>query len=223
MSKKNAVVKQFQDGIINNNPVFVQLLGICPVLATTTSALKAISMGLLSVIVLVCSNLLISILRKYIPHQIRIASYIVIISGLVSLLDLLVKAYWYSVGNLLGIFIPLIVVNCIILSGFEVASSEKKVLPSVIDGLTVGLGFTVALIVIGSVREVLGMGTLFGVNVFGGWFEPAVLFVMAPGAFMVFGFVIALGRKMKERRESYAKRREEESKNVEREAVIWEE
>ena len=223
MSKKNAVIKQFQDGIINNNPVLVQLLGICPVLATTTSAVNALSMGVLTVTLLVCSNLLMSFLRKRIPAQIRIVSYIVIISGIVSLLDLFMRAYLPSISNSLGIFVPLIVVNCIILAGYDVATSEKKVLPSFVDSLTVGLGFAIALVVIGSIREVLGLGTIFGVNVFGSWFEPAVIFVMAPGAFMVLGFVMAFWRKVRERRESYAKQQENAERKLEREALVWEE
>ena len=156
MSNKNTVIKQFQDGIITNNPTFVQLLGTCPALATTTTASNALGMGLSVILVLMCSNLFISLLRKYIPNQIRIASYIVIISGFVSILELLIKAYLPSLSNSLGLFIPLIVVNCIILARAEAFASKNKVLPSVIDGLAMGMGFTFALVILGSIREIWG-------------------------------------------------------------------
>ena len=223
MSNKNTVIKQFQDGIITNNPVFVQLLGTCPALATTTSSLNALGMGLSVMLVLMCSNIFISLLRKYIPNQIRIASYIVIISGFVSALELLIKAYLPSLSNSLGLFIPLIVVNCIILARAEAFASKNKVLPSVIDGLTMGLGFTFALVILGSIREILGAGTLFGVKVFSGWFEPAVLFIMPPGAFITLGFVIALVQKIRDRRANYVKQQELEQKRLEREALLWKE
>jgi electron transport complex protein RnfE len=145
VSTKNKIFDQFRDGIITNNPVFVQLLGTCPALATTTSASNALGMGLSVILVLVCSNMFISLLRKFIPGQIRIASYIVIISGFVSMLELLIKAYLPSLSSSLGLFIPLIVVNCIILARAEAFASKNKVLPSIVDGLAMGTGFTVAL------------------------------------------------------------------------------
>ena len=221
MSMKNKIAEQFRDGIITNNPTFVQLLGTCPALATTTSASNALGMGVSVILVLVCSNLFISLLRKFIPNQIRIASYIVIISGFVSMLELLIKAYLPSLSNSLGLFIPLIVVNCIILARAEAFASKNKVLPSIIDGLAMGSGFTFALVILGSIREVLGAGTIFGISVFGGWFEPAVLFIMPPGAFITLGFVIALVQKLQSRREKYVKSQELEQKRLEREAGIW--
>jgi len=221
MNGKYRISDQFRDGIITNNPVFVQLLGTCPSLATTTSALNALGMGISVIFVLVCSNLFISLLRKFIPNQIRIASYIVIISGFVSALELIIKAYIPSLSNSLGLFIPLIVVNCIILARAEAFASKNKVLPSVIDGLAMGIGFTVALVILGSIREMLGAGTVFGVSVFGGWFEPAVLFIMPPGAFITLGFVIAFVQKLRRRREKHLRLQELEQKRIEREAGIW--
>lgn len=222
MSMKK-ILDQFRDGIITNNPVFVQLLGLCPSLATTTSASNALGMGLSVIFVLVFSNLFISLLRKFIPNQIRIASYIVIISGFVSILELLIKAYLPSLSNSLGLFIPLIVVNCIILARAESFASKNKVLPSILDGITMGLGFTMALVILGAIREIIGAGTIFGVSVFGEWFEPAVLFIMPPGAFITLGFVIALVQKIKTKREKYIKQQNIEQKRLEREAGIWKE
>lgn len=221
MSSKVKILDQFKEGIITNNPTFVQLLGTCPALATTTSASNALGMGLSVILVLMCSNFFISLLRKYIPNQIRIASYIVIISGFVSILELLIKAYLPSLSNSLGLFIPLIVVNCIILARAEAFASKNKVLPSVIDGLAMGSGFTFALVILGSIREIIGAGTIFGVSVFGEWFEPAVLFIMPPGAFITLGCVIALVQKLQQRRAKFVKDRELERKRLEREAGIW--
>lgn len=215
------ILDQLRDGVIMNNPVFVQLLGTCPALATTTSAANALGMGISVIFVLVCSNFFISLLRKFIPNQIRIASYIVIISGFVSMLELIIKAYLPSLSNSLGLFIPLIVVNCIILARAEAFASKNKVLPSIVDGISMGLGFTFALVVLGSIREMIGAGTIFGVEVFGEWFEPAVLFIMPPGAFITLGFVIALVQKLQYKREKYVKRQEIEQRRLEREAGIW--
>ena len=222
MSMKK-MLDQLRDGVVVNNPVFVQLLGTCPSLATTTSAANALGMGLSVIFVLVCSNFFISLLRKFIPNQIRIASYIVIISGFVSILELLIKAYLPSLSNSLGLFIPLIVVNCIILARAEAFASKNAVLPSIMDGFSMGLGFTFALVVLGSIREIIGAGTIFGVSVFGNWFEPAVLFIMPPGAFITLGFVIALVQKLRDNRDRYVKRQAVEQKRLEREAGIWKE
>lgn len=220
MKKLNSIALQFKDGIITNNPTFVQLLGTCPALATTTSALNALGMGLSVTLVLMFSNMFISLLRKFIPNQIRIASYIVIISGFVSALELLIKAYLPSLSNSLGLFIPLIVVNCIILARAEAFASKNKVLPSIIDGLSMGLGFTFALVILGSIRELVGNGSIFGLTVFGGWYEPAVLFILPPGAFITLGFVIAVVQKLRARREKYLMEKETEQRRIEREAGI---
>lgn len=221
MSIKNKILSQFREGIITNNPTFVQMLGTCPALATTTSAFNALGMGISVTLILICSNFFISLLRKFIPNQIRIASYIVIISGFVSMLELLIKAYLPTLSASLGIFIPLIVVNCIILARAEAFASKNKILPSILDGLTMGLGFTFALVILGALRETIGAGTLFGYGVFGDWFEPAALFILPPGAFITLGFVIALVQKLSDRRSKYVRMKEVEKRRLEREAGIW--
>ncbi len=220
MTEKPTVKEQFRSGIITNNPTFVQLLGTCPALATTTSAQNAFGMGISVTLILIFSNLFISLLRKLIPNQIRIASYIVIISGFVTMLEMAIKAFLPSLSNSLGLFIPLIVVNCIILARAEAFASKNKPIPSVIDGLTMGLGFTVALVILGSVREIIGNGTIFGLSLFGSWYEPAVLFILPPGAFLTLGFIIALVQKLRARRDEYKRQREIETRRRKREAGI---
>ena len=190
-------LKQLKEGILDNNPVLVQLLGMCPTLATTTSVENAIGMGLAATAVLICSNLFISLLRKFIPRQVRIAAYIVIISGFVTMVELLMKAYLFSLYESLGIFIPLIVVNCIILARAEAYASKHKPLPSMVDGLAMGFGFTFALVLVATVREILGNGTFFGVKLFGEGYAPALLLVMPAGAFLTLGFVIAAVQKIR--------------------------
>lgn len=184
---KNALV----EGLFTNNPTFVQLLGTCPTLAVTTSVQNGFGMGISATCVLILSNLLISLLRKFIPKQARIASYIVIISGFVTAVELLIKAYFPSLNNSLGLFIPLIVVNCIILARAEAFASKNGPVVSMLDGLFMGLGFTFALSVLGAVREILGTGKLMGFELFGGLYEPMIIFVLPAGAFITLGFVIA--------------------------------
>lgn len=192
------LVHQLRGGLIDNNPTLVQLLGTCPTLATTTSVENAIGMGIAATLVLMFSNLFISLLRKLIPPQVRIAAYIVIISGFVTAVDLLIKAFLPELDAALGVFIPLIVVNCIILARAEAFASKNPVLPSVIDGLSMGLGFTLALTILASVRELIGSGTLFGYNVFGDGYKPVLMFIMPPGAFLTLGFIIAAVHKLLE-------------------------
>lgn len=184
---KNALV----EGLFTNNPTFVQLLGTCPTLAVTTSVQNGFGMGISATCVLILSNLLISLLRKFIPKQARIASYIVIISGFVTAVELLIKAYFPSLNNSLGLFIPLIVVNCIILARAEAFASKNGPMVSILDGLFMGLGFTFALSVLGAVREILGTGKLMGFELFCGLYEPMIIFVLPAGAFITLGFVIA--------------------------------
>ncbi|MBQ8415876.1 MAG: electron transport complex subunit E [Clostridia bacterium] len=193
----NKILKQFKDGLLENNPTLVQLLGMCPTLATTTSVSNAIGMGLAATVVLICSNLFISILRKFIPSQVRIAAYIVIVSGFVTAVELLMRAYFYSLYQSLGLFIPLIVVNCIILARAEAFASKNKPLPSMIDGLSMGLGFTFALILISFVRELLGSGKILGWAIPGYSENPMVIFVLPAGAFMTLGCVIAVVQKIR--------------------------
>ena len=186
----NKFLKIFKEGAIENNPTFVQLLGMCPTLAVTTSAIKGLGMGLSAMAVLVFSNLVISLLRKIIPQKIRIASYIVIIAGFVTIIDLLLQAYLPELSKALGAFIPLIVANCIILARAESFASKNGPVASMADGLGIGAGFTVALVIIASVREFLGNGTIFGLTILGSWYQPVTMAVLAPGAFIIFGLLL---------------------------------
>ena len=187
----------FKNGLIDQNPTFVQVLGLCPTLATTTSVPNAVGMGLAATFVLTCSNALISLLRKFIPRQVRIAAYIVVIAGFVSIVEMLIKAYLPALDKSLGVFIPLIVVNCIILARAEAFASKNTVLPSVLDGLGMGLGFTIALTIIGAVREVLGNGTFCDISVFGESFKPIRMLIMPYGAFITLGILIAAVTKIR--------------------------
>lgn len=191
-------IKQLREGLLDNNPVLVQLLGMCPTLATTTSLKNAFGMGLAATAVLICSNLFISLLRKFIPKQVRIAAYIVIISGFVTAVELLMRAYFYSLYQALGLFIPLIVVNCIILARAEAFASKNPPLPSIVDGVGMGLGFTFALALIATVRELLGSGSIFGYQILSEKiYSPMVIFVLPAGAFLTLGFIIAAVQKIR--------------------------
>ena len=201
MTKKISDI--FKEGIITNNPTFVQLLGMCPTLATTTSVTNAFGMGVAVIAVLAFSNLFISLLRRIIPKEIRIAAYIVIISGFVTTVELVIKAFFQSLNASLGLFIPLIVVNCIILARAEAFASKNGPVESFCDGIATGIGFTLALVCIAAVRELLGTGMLFaasdgtgGVQIFGSWFAPATIFLMPTGAFLTLGCLIALVQKI---------------------------
>ena len=201
---KKSIPQLFRDGIITNNPTFVQLLGMCPTLATTTSIVNALGMGVSVIVVLAFSNLFISLLRKIIPKDVRIASYIVIISGFVTAVELIIKAYFPSIDASLGLFIPLIVVNCIILARAEAFASKNGPIESFFDGIATGIGFTLALFCIAFVRELLGTGMLVassdgtgGVKIFGDWFSPATIFLMPTGAFLTLGFLVALVQKLR--------------------------
>ena len=206
-AKLKSCLTQFKDGILDNNPVLVQLLGMCPTLAVTTAVTNAVGMGLAATAVLICSNLFISLLRKFIPRQVRIAAYIVIISGFVTSVELLMKAFLPELDHALGLFIPLIVVNCIILARAEAFASRNGPIVSAIDGLATGLGFTLALILIASVREILGAGTFCGIPLFGESFKPAIIFLLPPGAFLSLGFIIAAVQKIRNVRDDRAKLR----------------
>ncbi len=187
---------QLLDGLFFKNPVLMQLLGMCATLAVTTSVTNAIGMGLTTTAVLICSNVFISLLRKFIPKEIRIASYIVIISGFVTAVQLLIKAFLPDLDKSLGLFIPLIVVNCIILARAESFASKNAVLPSAVDGLSMGLGFTFALILLASVREIIGSGSFAGVRILPEAYEPAIIFILPSGAFLTLGMLIALMNKI---------------------------
>ncbi len=193
---KKSLMQEFSKGIIKENPVLCLMLGTCPTLAVTTSAVNALGMGIAATIVLVCSNTVISLLRKFIPDKVRIPAYITIIAGFVTLVQMLVKAYAPDIDKSLGIFLPLIVVNCIILGRAEMYASKNKVLPSVIDGLGMGVGFTAAMLLMGIIREFFGTGAFFGIPLTTNIFEPILIFILAPGGFFVFGLLIALANKL---------------------------
>ncbi len=184
-------INQILDGLFTNNPVLVQLIGMCPTLATSTSLSNAIGMGLAAAFVLICSNVVISLLRKLIPSKVRIACYIVVIAGFVTVLDLLMQAYLPDLSVSLGMYIPLIVVNCIILARAEAFASKNGVFRSMIDGLAMGLGFTFALCLLASIREIIGAGTIYGIPLFGANYQPVTMIVQAPGGFLCLGILIA--------------------------------
>ena len=184
--------KQFTEGLITQNPVLVQLLGMCSVLAITTSVMNGVGMGISVLIILTLSNIIISLLRKIIPNEVRIACFIVVIAGFVTMVDLLLQAFVPALAESLGVFIPLIVVNCLILARAESFASRHGPLPSLVDGLAMGLGYTVALVIISAIRELLGNGTLLGFRVLPDAYSPAVLVISPVGGFLILGALIAL-------------------------------
>lgn len=192
--KKYNYLSEVTKGIIKENPVLCLVLGTCPTLAVTTAASNAIGMGVAATIVLICSNAVISAMRKIIPDKVRIPAYITIIATFVTLVQMIVKAYAPSIDESLGIFLPLIVVNCIILGRAEMYASKNPVLPSILDGLGMGIGFTATLLIMGSIREILGNGTWFGMEILGGM--QIIIFLLPPGGFFVFGMLIALASKL---------------------------
>lgn len=201
---KNSLRGVFVNGIFNENPVFRLVLGACPVIAVTTSAINGAGMGLAATFVLIGSNVVISLLRNFIPGKVRIPAFIVVICTFVTMIQLLMHAYLPSLYEALGIFLPLIVVNCIILARAEAFASKNGVVASAMDGIGMGIGFTLAMVLMGSVRELLGNGTIFGVSLLGASFEPVLLFVLAPGGFLAYGLLLgiinAIGNKRKANR-----------------------
>lgn len=200
MAEKKSLAKEFSKGLIKENPVLRLVLGTCPTLATSTSVESAIGMGLAATVVLVCSNIVISALRKVIPSKVRIPAYVVIIAGFVSIVQMLVKAFLPQIDEMLGVYLPLIVVNCIILGRAEAFASKNTVLYSAVDGLGMGVGFTAALLLMGGIRELIGAGSIAGFTVFPEAIPPMTIFVLAPGGFFVFGILIALANKVAERK-----------------------
>ena len=184
-------LKVISDGLIKRNPTFVLILGMCPTLGTTSSAMTGMSMGLATMLVLICSNAAISLLKDFIPDKVRIPAFIVVIASFVTIVQMVMQAWFPALYAALGIFIPLIVVNCILLGRAEAFASKNPVGLSICDGIGIGLGFTLALTVIGAVRELLGTGAISGLQIYSADFG-ALLFVLAPGAFIVLGLLIAL-------------------------------
>lgn len=178
-------------GILKENPVFVLLLGLCPTLGVTGSAINGFSMGLAVIAVLACSNGLVSLFKKFIPSQVRIPAYIIIIASLVTVVDMVMNAYTPDLYKVLGLFIPLIVVNCIVLGRAESFAAKNGVIESILDGIGSGMGFTLALTFLGAVREILGNGSVFGISLVPENFQPALIFVLAPGGFMTIGIILA--------------------------------
>jgi electron transport complex protein RnfE len=194
--------KVFKNGIINDNPIFVQLIGMCSTLAVTTNVSNSLAMGLAVVAVLVGSNLVISLLRNIIPDKIRIPAFVVVIATFVTIIEMFMKAYAQPIYQALGIFLPLIVVNCIILARAEAFAFKNGIIPSIVDGLGMGLGYTIALVVLGSIREIFGAGTFLGKSLFGASFQPAGILVAPPGAFIVLGLLIGIFNVVRRRKAS---------------------
>ncbi len=192
----NKFKKIVLNGIITENPTFRLVLGMCPTLAVTTAAVNGLGMGLATTFVLICSNLVISLIRNFVPDKVRIPAYIVVIATFVTMVDLFLKAFLPELSESLGLFIPLIVVNCIIFARAEAFASKNPPLDSMLDGLGMGLGFTCALTIISCVRELLGSGCLFGVDLLGPSYPPALIFVLAPGGFITLGLVLAAVNKL---------------------------
>ena len=191
----NNNLKVLINGVIKENPTFVLLLGMCPTLATTSSAINGMSMGLATMFVLICSNMVISMLKNVIPDMVRIPAYIVVIATFVTIIEMAMNAYVPALADSLGIFIPLIVVNCIVLGRAESFASKTGVFASIFDGAGMGLGFTLSLSVLGGIRELLGTGKIFSINIYPEQYG-SLLFVLAPGAFIVLGYLIAIFNKL---------------------------
>jgi len=184
--------KELVKGIWKENPVFILVLGMCPVLAVTTSAMNGVGMGVAATFVLLCSNIVVSLIRSIVPDRVRIPVYIVVIASFVTIVDLVMSGYFRSLHHSLGLFIPLIVVNCIILGRAEAFASKNSIFLSIADGIGMGAGFTLALVILGSIRELFGNGTIFNYQLFGGGYEPILVMVLPPGAFLTLGLLTGL-------------------------------
>ncbi|MCF0145077.1 MAG: electron transport complex subunit E [Eubacterium sp.] len=195
--KKDSPIERIWNGIYTENPVFCLILGMCPTLATTTSAINGIGMGLSTTIILALAELLISLLRKVIPSRMRMPAYIVVIASFVTMVDFLMAGFTPDLYKSLGIYIPLIVVNCIIMGRAEAYAGKMKPIPALFDGLGMGIGFTLALFLLGSIREIIGAGTWFGVKIMPASYVPINIFVLAPGAFLVLAWLVAIMNKLK--------------------------
>jgi len=191
--------KEFLKGLWKDNPIFGLVLGMCPTLAVTTNAENGIGMGLATTFVLVFSNLVISLIKGFIPKKIRIPCFIVVIASFVTIIDLVMAGYFYRLHKALGLFIPLIVVNCIILGRAEAFASKNNPLASILDGLGIGFGFTISLTVLGAIREIFGNGTLFNFHLFPSSYNPIIVFILPPGAFITLGFLMAVYNKISEK------------------------
>ncbi len=200
MAKQVSLSQEFLKGIWKENPVLASLLGLCPTLAVTNAAMNGLAMGLATTFVLVMSSLMISSMRNIIPHQVRIASYIVVIATFVTVADRFLAAFFPDISKTLGPYIPLIVVNCLILGRQEAFSSKNNIGRALLDAFGMGIGFILVLVVLGIVREILGSGTIFGATVLGAWFEPWMVMILPPGAFLTLGIMIGLANWFNDRR-----------------------
>lgn len=192
-------LKYFTNGFIKENPTFVLVLGTCPTLAVTTAAMNGIGMGVATTFVLVFSNLMIAALKNFIPDKVRIAAFILVIATFVTIVDLVMKAYTPDLYKTLGIFIPLIVVNCIILGRAEAFAQKNAVIPAILDGLGMGLGFTLAITLMGSIREILGNGSIFDIRLVSQDTKTILMFILPPGAFLTYGYLIAIMNRFKQK------------------------
>lgn len=195
MDNKNSKFEIFSKGLIKENPVLVLILGMCPTLGVTSSAINGLGMGLATTFVLLFSNIIISIIKDLIPDKVHIPAYIIVIASLVTILQLLLKGYLPALDESLGLFIPLIVVNCVVLGRAEAFACKNNVVNSALDGLGMGLGFALALTILGAIREILGAGSIFGYKFLAG--DGIIGFVLAPGAFIVLGYMVAIAKKLK--------------------------
>jgi electron transport complex protein RnfE len=202
MPKNENLRGVFVNGVLTENPTFRLVLGTCPTIAVTTTAMNSVGMGLAATFVLVGSNVVISMLRNFIPNKVRIPAFIVVICTFVTVIQLLMQAFVPALYDALGVFLPLIVVNCIILARAEAFASKNGVLASAMDGIGMGIGFTLAMLLMGAVREILGNGTIFGAQVLGAGFEPVLLFILAPGGFLAYGLLLGIINAIGNRREA---------------------
>ena len=200
MAEKKSLIQEFSKRILAENPVLRLVLGTCPTLATTTSVSSAVGMGIAAAVVLVCSNVVISALRKVIPEKVRIPAYVVIIASFVTIVQMLVKAFLPTLNESLGVYLPLIVVNCIILGRAEAFACKNSVAASAVDGLGMGVGFTAALLLMGAVRELLGTGAIAGLQIIPASVSPMLIFILPPGGFFVFGILMACANKLADKK-----------------------
>ena len=198
--KQKSLFEIFTAGFVKENPVLRLVLGTCPTLAVTTMAFNGLGMGLSTSVVLILSNMMISLLRKVIPDKVRMPAYIVVVASFVTIVQFLLQAYVPSLYEALGLYIPLIVVNCIILGRAESFAVKNKIIPSIVDGVGMGLGFTIALVCMGSIREIIGAGTWFGIQILPAAIDPMLILILAPGGFFVFGVLMACANKLAEKK-----------------------
>lgn len=208
MSSKTKMSSVFLNGVLTENPIFRLVLGMCPTMAVTTAAINGIGMGLAATFVLIGSNTVISILRKFVPDEVRIPAFVLIICTFVTMVQMLLQAFVPSLYESLGMFIPLIVVNCIILARAEAFASKNGVLASAVDGAGMGIGFTLALTLIAGIRELIGAGTIFGVSVFGGGYEPMLVMILPTGGFLTLGILMGIINALAQRTEKKRIKRE---------------